>query len=484
MKILTAAEMRAVDQATIAAGIPGLVLMENAAHRVLEVLREHCAPLARQRILVFCGKGNNGGDGLAIARLLAVTEKPASLDVILAAAPGEFTGDAAAQLRMLAAATGLEPGQELLPAHRHATLIIDALLGTGIQGGARGRAAELIAEINSGFPHARVVAVDLPSGLASDDPDTLGLAARADLTVTFTAPKPAHVLPPNCDRVGQLFVRSIGSPAHLLAPSWLHLNGPAAFPSVIRPRPRGGHKGTFGHALVIGGAEGKSGAAHLAGLAALRMGAGLVTVASSAPSGTLPPELMTEPLPGNPDRKTVIAIGPGLGLDRRAVELFHSAPQPLIADADALNSLAAFDPGFKAPAGALRVLTPHPGEMARLDPDNRADRVTQARAFAMARGVILVLKGQRSLIAFPDGRVWVNPTGTPAMATAGSGDVLTGLLAGLLAQLQNEATVLAAVWLHGRAGERAAASLGEPCVIATDLLRFLPDALHDVYDAH
>lgn len=477
MKILTAAQMRAVDQATIEAGIPGLVLMENAAHRVVEAMRAHFAPLCDHRILVFCGKGNNGGDGLAIARILFLTERPRQLDVVLA--DDDLSPDARANLAMFRVATGGEPARDIQPQHRHATLIVDALLGTGATGGARGRAAEFIAEINGGFPHAKVVAVDLPSGMGSDEAATTGLQARADLTVTFTALKPAHALPPNCDRQGRLIVAPIGSPDWLLKESQLHQTATEDFAHLLGPRPRDAHKGSFGHALIIGGAPGKSGAAHLAGLAALRMGAGLVTVASSAPAGSLPPELMTEPLPGNIANKSVIAIGPGLGIDPVAAQLFHEAAQPLIADADALNTLAAQD--FVAPAGPLRILTPHPGEMRRLDPASTGDRLEQALAFAQKRNVILVLKGQRTIIALPDGRAWINPTGTPAMATAGSGDILTGLIAGLVAQHPAPEAVLAAVWLHGRAGEHAAQALGESTVIATDILHYLPHALRDVH---
>lgn len=476
MKILTAAEMRDVDRRTVELGIPSLILMENAAHRVLETLRSAAAPLAAQRIVVFCGKGNNGGDGLAIARLLAVAEKPLSLDVLLAVDPQELTGDAAANYAMLRA-VGVTPQREITAGLRHATLIVDALLGTGTRGPARGQAAAWIEEINLGFPQARVLAVDLPSGLDSDAPDTDGVFARADWTVTFTAPKHAHALPPNCDRMGQLTVAPIGSPAELMSDVPLHWLTPRDFAPVLAPRPRDGHKGTFGHVLVMGGAQGKTGAAHLAGLAALRAGAGLVTVASDAAPGSLPPEVMTAPLSA-PDfeRKSVIAIGPGLGHDPRTLELFAQSPLPMVLDADALNTLAG-EP-FHAPA-ALRVLTPHPGEMSRLSPAAQQPRLALARDFAVNRGVVLVLKGQRTLIAFPDGAVYVNPTGTPAMGTGGTGDILTGLIAGLLAQHrdhQREA-VLAAVWLHGQAGELAAAELGEAAVIATDLLKFLPHAI-------
>ena len=465
MQVLTAAQMRQVDQDTMALGIPGLILMENAAHRVVECMRQRFGPLSRHRIAIYCGKGNNGGDGLAIARLLSVVDR-AQVDVILVSE--ELSPDAAAQRRMLRA-TEVPFGFAHGP-----TLIVDALLGTGTTGAPRGRVAELIAEINS--LAALVVAVDIPSGMNSDAPDSEGSVVRADLTVTFTAPKPAHVLPPNCDRHGELQVKPIGSPARLLS-SDLHLSEPAEFGAVLAPRAKNAHKGNFGHVLVIGGAKGKTGAAEMAGMAALRAGAGWVSVHSEA--NNLPPELMTAPALDDLTKFTVLAVGPGLGLSPKARDLYRKARQPMVVDADALNSLATT--AKLPPAPALRVLTPHPGEMRRLQPKPTGDRVADARAYATAHGIVLVLKGQRSLIAFPDGQVYVNPTGTPAMAKAGSGDILTGLIASLLAQFPgspNEA-ILAAVWLHGKAGELAEAKLTERCVIATDLLTYLPDAFHE-----
>lgn len=497
MKILTAAEMRQVDSLTIAAGIPGIVLMENAAHRVVEVLERECAPLHDQRILVFCGKGNNGGDGLAIARLLHVRFRPASLDVVLAAPPEQLQGDAAMNFAMLRAA-GFEAIHDDVPDDaRGATLIVDALLGTGIEGDARGRAAELIVELSFGFPGAKVCAVDLPSGMASDSGDSGTPVARADFTVTFTAPKLCHALPPNCDRVGQLTVGRIGSPDAMLEPvprNWIE---PSNFSDLLEPRAPAGHKGTYGHVLVIAGARSKPGAAAMAGMAALRAGAGLVTVASAASAiaaiASHAPELMTAPLAETATGgiagqdlddviagKTVIAIGPGLGTDPETVALVRRLVSdcrlPMILDADALNALAGIEwPGAAGP----RVMTPHPGEMARLQARPVSGRLEDARDFAKHFGLTLLLKGQRTVIADASGECWINPTGTPAMATAGSGDILTGLIAGLAAQFPSRLTeaVLAAAWLHGKAGELAARDLGEMPVIATDLLRYFPQAL-------
>ena len=497
MKVLTAAQMRQVDRRTIEMGIPGLVLMENAGHRVVELLAEKFAPLVRQRIAILCGKGNNGGDGMVVARQLFTRFHPRALHVILLAAPEELKGDAAQNYRMLEVC-GCPVAREIPAEARLATVVVDALLGTGISGPATGAMLEAIREINRGFPLAQVVAVDIPSGMRSDTGQPLGEQARADYTVTLTAPKPGQVLPPNCDSLGELRVAAIGSPPELYDADdsiWLSLVEPAMFRHLLAPRPRAAHKGSFGHVLVIAGSRGKTGAAAMSGMAALRSGAGLVTVASA--ESAIPviaghaAELMTEPLEDDRleaivENKDVIAIGPGLGTLPETVAMvrrvFAEFPQPMVVDADGLNALAGTE---WSGGGRLRVLTPHPGEMARLCGEKTAeisaDRVAAARALATARQVRLVLKGERSLIAFPDGRVWINPTGTPAMGTGGTGDILTGLIAGFLGQFPQEPdlALAAAVYLHGLAGELGAAALTEKCLVATDLLRYLPAAMED-----
>jgi NAD(P)H-hydrate epimerase len=380
--------------------------------------------------------------------------------------------------------------------------VVDALLGTGVSGPATGRMLEGIREINGGFPLAAVVAVDLPSGMASDSGETPGEFARADYTVTFTAPKVAHAMPPNCDNVGELVVGPIGSSPELYADAWLELLEPAMFDELLAPRARAGHKGTYGHVLVVAGSRGKTGAAAMAGVAALRTGAGLVTVASAesaiAQIAAHAPELMTEPLPEtesgsialNADLgalahgKSVVAMGPGLG---RAPQI-AAMVQAMVLDADALVAKGrqhTLNPGTDPGPTRVRILTPHPGEMARLagktTDEIQVDRIGAARAYATEHGVTLVLKGQRTVIAFPDGRVWINPTGTPAMGKGGSGDILTGMIAGMVAQFPHRAdqAVAAAVYLHGLAGQLGAQALGEKCLVATDLLRYLPDAMEE-----
>jgi NAD(P)H-hydrate epimerase len=499
MKVLTAAEMREVDRLTIEAGIPGIVLMENAAHRVVELLEREFAPLGEQRVVVLCGKGNNGGDGLAIARQLHVAGRTCSLRVVLLADPAELKGDAATNYKMLLAC-GVPVYPEIPAEARNATLVIDALLGTGVTGPASGRMLDGIREINGGFPLAKVVAVDIPSGMPSDAGVAAGEIARVDYTVTFTAPKVAQVIPPGCDRVGRLVVGGIGSRPELYAHVKLEVIEPAMFRELLAPRPRSGHKGTFGHVLAIAGSRGKTGAAAMTGLAALRAGAGLVTVASAesaiAEIAGHAPELMTEPLRETEsgaialnanltplvEGKTVIAAGPGLGrhpqIGALIAAMAEECSQPMVLDADALGPIPHVP-------GAVRILTPHPGEMARLagktTAEIQADRIGAARDYAEAHSVTLVLKGQRTVIAFPDGRVWIDPTGTPAMGTGGSGDILTGLISGLLAQFPDRAdeAVAAAVYLHGLSGEIGVRTLGEKSLIATDLLQYLPQAMEE-----
>ena len=489
MKVLTAAEMREVDRRTIEMGVPGVVLMENAGHRVVEFLGERFAPLSAQRIAVLCGKGNNGGDGMVIARQLCTRFQPRALDVVLFCDPEELKGDAAANYRMLAVC-GHPVHREIPASARFATLVIDAVLGTGLTGPATGRALDAIREINTGFPLAKVLAVDIPSGIPSDSGQSEGEVARADATVTFTAPKIAHAMPPNCDRMGELVVGAIGSPPSLYEHVQLSLTEPGMFASLLARRPRGGHKGTFGHVLVVAGSVGKTGAAAMTGLGALRAGAGLVTVASAGSAipqiAAHAPELMTariDELDELAEDKTVIAMGPGLGRGPEVKELVDHAietfEQPIVLDADALVGK------LESPPGRVRILTPHPGEMGRLTGKSTADvqknRISSAREFAASRNVTLVLKGQRTVIAFPDGRAWINPTGTPALGTGGTGDILTGLISGLLAQFpkQPDEAVAAAVYLGGLAAEIGARELGEKCFIATDILKYLPQAMEE-----
>jgi len=452
MKVVTSEQMREADRLTIERGTSGQVLMERAGQSVVDTLKREFSPLKKQRVVIFCGKGNNGGDGHVVARLLEGRVK--SLQVVRATS-SQSRADS----------------KELEIDHK-ASIVVDALLGTGFEGPVRGRYKELIRSINEDFPKASVVAVDIPSAMQ----------VRADITVTFAAPKVEMLLSEGAENVGNLIVADIGIPGDALK-SDLNLSEASDFKKLLAPRKVDSNKGNFGHVLVVGGAKGKTGAAAMSGLAALKAGAGLVTVAC-ADDSKLALELMWQPLAEiSLDKMTVLAIGPGLGMNRELVErLVGEANMATVIDADALNSIAGTD--FRG-RGVQTILTPHPGEMGRLmgieGSVKEADRLASARGFAVGHDCCVVLKGHRTLIAFPDGQVWINPTGSPAMAKGGSGDILTGLIAGLIAQFPDDiaTAVRAAVWLHGRAGEIGAEEVTDKCLLATDLLHYLPRAMHE-----
>ena len=448
MKVLTHEEMRAADAAS---GIPSLVLMENAAYGLLRAIEQRFPALSQERIAIFCGKGNNGGDGLALARLLFVHHRPAQLLVLLAYEPEELAPDAASQLRMLEA-LGIPYSMQWPQNLSATTLAVDALLGIGVRGEPREPIAAWIRLINE-LPLAKRVAVDVPSA---------GLV-KADVTVTFAAPKPEHVMPPTCDAMGELVLAPIGIPDQILDLASLNLTTVADLKPVGERRLRGSHKGTFGHVAVLGGAVGKSGALQLSGSAAIQGGAGLVTLYSPDTAfRPLLPDLMSGQWPESIAalaKYRVVAVGPGLGTeeDHRALvtELYLKLPAAVVLDADALNLLAPLRVAQET--NFPRVLTPHPGEMKRLLGRELGDRIEDALSLATATRTTVLLKGQRTVIAFATGQVWVNPTGSPALAKAASGDVLTGLIAALLAQYPEhpERAVLAGVYLHGRCGELA-----------------------------
>ena len=519
MKILTAPQMQRIDRTTTERyGVPSLTLMENAGRGVVEFLAERFAPLEQHRIVILCGRGNNGGDGFVAARMLR--ERGLNPHVLLLADPESLGGDAAVNYERLAAtgapeaAGDLEAWRRAKPELAGATLVLDALLGTGLSKPLEGFLLEVVRDVNASFPGARVVAVDLPSGISADQGELIGEHIRADASVTFTAPKRAHVFPPACESVGDWVVKAIGTPPEALENDpelFLHLTQAPDLEWLTRPRKLTAHKGTYGHVLVVAASVGKTGAAAMAAKAALRAGAGLVTVATARSAlpvvASLGMEFMTEPLPETDagtislrafdsgrmetllEGKSVLALGPGIGTVPETAEfartLVNRCRLPLVLDADGLNAFAGCMSTFRKdarPPGAT-VLTPHPGEMARLTDQTAAEiqahRVEVAREFSQKYGVTLVLKGFRTLIAGSDGQVWVNPTGNPGMATGGTGDVLTGLLAGLLAQYPDRPvteTAAAVVYLHGLAGDLAAEDVGQTCLIAGDLLGALPRA--------
>jgi NAD(P)H-hydrate epimerase len=517
MEILTAAQMAAVDRDSGERGVPVRVLMENAGAAVARFCHEF---YPGSLVVVLCGKGNNGGDGAVAARILA--EIQARVRVVLLGSMEETRGDAAAALVRAKNTQGLEfveakDETELREALKDAHLILDAVVGTGFKPPLRGLAAaarDLIA--NTRIP---VVAVDLPSGWDADattqtSADEAGTAQafRANAVVTFAAPKMAHVfghLTPG-KTFGPVVVAPIGTPLESL-PAKAELCWAGTSKRITeRPRDVNGNKGKFGHVLIVGGSLGKAGAPSMASLAAMRAGAGLTTAA--VPVSILPtvanvaPELMCASLEEENGVSldqlekpaleklmkgiTVVGIGPGLGQEGTTPEFVRVFVErvslPMVLDADALNALAGRTELLKratAPdeRGKRRtiVLTPHPGEMARLVDSSvkevEADRVGLARRFATENGVTLVLKGWRTLVAHPDGRVAVNTTGNPAMAKGGSGDILTGIIAAMLAQYPERVAeaVEAAVFLHGLAGDFATLAQDEHTVLATDTVSHL-----------
>ncbi|MFB3920452.1 MAG: NAD(P)H-hydrate dehydratase [Terriglobia bacterium] len=515
MKILTAAQMQRIDRLTTERyGVPSLTLMENAGRGFLEFLADRFSPLTAHRIVILCGRGNNGGDGMVVARLLR--EKGIRPRVLLLAAPDSLKGDAQANWEKLASdppevVADTAAWKKVLPEISPATLVVDALFGTGLTKPLEGFFAEVVRDTNSGFPRAKIVAVDLPSGISADTGDLIGACIRADASVTFTAPKNAHVFPPACEYAGDWVVKQIGTPAEGVdgdAELLLNLTRREELQWLTKPRRLDAHKGDFGHVLILAGSLGKTGAAAMAAKAALRAGAGLVTVATAQSAlpivASLGMEFMTEPLPETDagtvslraldygrldqlvDGKTVMAVGPGIGASRETAEFVRTVVNrydvPLVLDADGLNAFAGCMDTLR-PEGRVRILTPHPGEMARLTGNTTreilAQRVEVAREFAKRHQATLVLKGARTLTAAPDGQVWVNSTGNPGMATGGTGDVLTGLIAGLLAQYPirpPSEVARAGVFLHGVAGDLAAQQLGQTSLIAGDLLDAVPAA--------
>ena len=508
MRITTAEEMRNIDRATTERfGVPSLTLMENAGSAIARFILQRYSEA--NRVAVICGKGNNGGDGFVVARKLHRAGRV--VEVLLLGSRTELKGDALTMferlpLRPIEVTSPQELEAESSRSLAHCELIVDAILGTGFRPPVAGLYANAIAAMNrSDKP---IVAVDIPSGADSDamTPQSGEGIARADEIVTFTAPRPAHVFG-NLTR-GPVLVAPIGSPPEAIVSSLnLEVTTPRDFAALLAPRPRDSNKGMFGHVLIIGGSFGKSGAAGMAGMAALRAGAGLSTVATPArvlsSVASFAAELMTEPLAETAAGSialaaaesgrfldltkpmTVVAIGPGIGRDPETVQFVHEAVRqtkvPLVLDADGLN---AFEGQTNLLDGRRRplVLTPHPGEMARLAGISikavQSDRLNVARSFARDHHLVLVLKGDRTIIAFPDGSAWVNPTGNPGMATGGTGDILTGMTAGVIAQMPNDyaRAAIAAVYLHGLAGDVAAERMGEHSLVATDLLNGLPEA--------
>jgi NAD(P)H-hydrate epimerase len=511
MRILNAAQMREADRYTIEEiGIPSLVLMENAGRQVVAAMEAAYEARLEGRVGVLCGRGNNGGDGFVVARTLI--QRGVDAAVFIIGSLSDVRGDARTNLDILGrlGVTVVEIGDEQtwelhFSEISQCTLIVDAIFGTGLKSPLGGMMETVVADINAaGIP---IVAIDLPSGLSADTPHLIGDCIDASMTVTLAAPKLPLVLPPGEAHAGDVVIADIGIPSDVLdglEGPHIELLTPEQVRTLVEPRAPEAHKGDFGRLTIVAGSIGKTGAAHLAATGALRSGAGLVTVAT--PASCLPilasmgPEFMTEPLaearngtllPSAVDyvlelQQDVIACGPGLGRDPAVAEfvraLVDRATVPLVLDADALTVLAEDPSGLVGREERAIIITPHPGEMARLTgasvDEVQANRIQMAADFAATHRLYVVLKGHRTIIATPEGHIFINPTGNAGMATGGTGDVLTGMIAAWLAQLLDaEAACRLAVFLHGAAGDLAEGAEGQVAMTATDLIAQLGPAL-------
>jgi NAD(P)H-hydrate epimerase len=511
MRVLNAAQMREADRRTIEEiGVPSIVLMENAGRQVVAAMEAAFEDLATRQVAVLCGPGNNGGDGFVVARALA--QRDVLCSVFLLGQVADVRGDARINLEILGRlgitvveVTDSQAWELHYSEISRSDLIVDAIFGTGLHAPLSGLLETVVADISgAGIP---VVAIDLPTGLSADTHRIPGQSIDATITVTLGAPKIPLVLPPAESRAGDLVIADIGIPLPVIE----DLDGPYLalltrdhVRELVQARARDAHKGDFGRVLVVAGSAGKTGAAHLAALGALRSGAGLVTIAT--PRSCLPivaamaPEYMTEALDETPDGtidfpavdrvlelpSDIIAVGPGIGRTPGTTAFVHGlvelAGVPLVLDADALNAFAEDPDRLMGRDGVDMIITPHPGEMARLlgvdVGDVQGDRVESARGFATTHRVYVVLKGHRTVVATPEGRTFVNVTGNPGMATGGTGDVLTGMVAAWFAQLLDaEAACKVAVYLHGLAGDLAEADEGEVSMTAGDLADRLGDAV-------
>ena len=514
MRILNAAQMHEADRCTIEEiGIPALVLMENAGRQVVAAMEAAYESGLDGRVGILCGRGNNGGDGFVVARTLIQRGVDAALFVIGSVA--DVRGDARTNLDILGrlGVTAVEISDEQtwelhFSEISQCTLLVDAIFGTGLKSALGGMMETVVADINaSGIP---VVSIDLPSGMSADTPHLVGDCIDASMTVTLAAPKLPLVLPPGEAHAGDVLIADIGIPPDVLegldGPQ-IELLTPEQVHMLIEPRAPESHKGDFGRVTIVAGSRGKTGAAYLAATGALRSGAGLVTLAT--PASCLPivaamaPEFMTEPLAEASDgtvvaaaidallefQHDVIACGPGLGRGPAIADfvraLLDRSTAPLVLDADALTALAGSPSDLVGREERSIIITPHPGEMARLIgasvDEVQANRIQVTVDFATTRRLYVVLKGHRTIIATPEGHVFVNPTGNAGMATGGTGDVLTGMIAAWVAQLLDaEAACRLAVFLHGAAGDLAEGIHGQVGMTATDLVARLGDALNQL----
>ncbi|MDQ1329942.1 MAG: ADP-dependent NAD(P)H-hydrate dehydratase / NAD(P)H-hydrate epimerase [Thermodesulfobacteriota bacterium] len=507
MYIVTAGEMRAIDKATIELGLPGRILMENAGRGAVQILLEKFPGISAKKIGILAGRGNNGGDGFVIARHLS--QKGIDVIVYLLSEITAVKGDVLANLDLFQRFGNpvVEiPDRITFDANRtfmsNRDAWVDAIFGTGLKSDIKGYIKDIIVFINS--LKKPVLAVDIPSGIDSDTGQVCGEAICAGITATFGYAKTGHYLYPGAGYSGEVEIIDIGIPPLVtgrIDPKQ-HLLDDEIVSSYLKPREKNAHKGTNGHLFIVAGSPGKTGAAAMTAMAAMRAGAGLVTL--GVPKSLNPAiepmilEAMTCPLPENTEGflsessfdaimhnlagKKCLAVGPGLGTDsstkKLVIKILRETSLPVILDADGLNLLAGeirLLKKLKIPV----IMTPHPGEMARLTGKNisdiQEDRISCARDFAAEFNVHLILKGAGTVIAHPDGRVFINPTGNPGMASGGMGDILTGIIAGLVAQgYPVEEAARIGVYLHGRAGDDLEESMGPFGFLASDVLKSIP----------
>jgi hydroxyethylthiazole kinase-like uncharacterized protein yjeF len=529
MKVVTAQEMQEIDERTIKRiGIPGSVLMERAGMAVASKVKEL---FEKRKTIVLAGGGKNGGDGIVVARELY--NSGWNVRVFLLSGRGKLGRECLFQFRIAKEyGVPMEFRSGITGADLHSAVVVDAMFGTGLNREITGTMAKTIAFLNNyGSP---VISVDMPSGISSDTGRVMGVAVTAGYTVTFGLPKRGHLLQPGAEYTGELFVEDIGFPRDLLASKALNLEllEKEMLSHLIPARPGYSHKGDYGHVLVVAGSRGRTGAAFMTAKACMRTGAGLVTMGvpeslMNVVQGGVTEE-MTLQLPDRGDgsisskavdtilrflseKADVVCIGPGIGVSdetRSAMaEIVRTSRAPMVIDADGINALS--EGGKHGVAGILKkarapiVLTPHPGEMARLlrsqesgvksqksgttpgityqIPDIEEDRINIATSFAKETGTYLVLKGVPTVVAEPEGRAFINPTGNPGMATAGSGDVLSGMVASLLAQgLEPLSAATLGVFMHGRAGDIAAKDKGMHSLVASDIIESLPAAFEEM----
>jgi hydroxyethylthiazole kinase-like uncharacterized protein yjeF len=514
MRVLNTQQMREADRRTIDdIGIPSIVLMENAGRQAVAAMEAAFEDLSTSHVGVLCGRGNNGGDGFVVARTLV--QRGVETSVFLLGSVSEVRGDARTNLEILGRIgltvveiTNAQAWELHFSEVSQCELLVDAILGTGFHGQLSGLLETVVADVNGlGIP---VVSIDLPTGVSADSHEVEGEAIDASMTVTLAAPKIPLILPPADTHGGDLVIADIGIPLPILDEvegPYIEILTRERMRDLVPVRTADSHKGDFGRVLVIAGSLGRTGAAHLAALGALRSGAGLVTIAtprSCVPTiAAMAPEYMTEPLDetvaGTIDysaldrvldiKADVIAVGPGLGQSPGTSAfvqgLLERAGVPLVLDADALNAFAGDPDRLVGRDGVDVVITPHPGEMARLLNISveavQRERLHHATEFAASHRLHVVLKGHRTIIAGPDNRAFVNLTGNSGMATGGTGDLLTGMIAAWFAQLLDaEAACKLAVYLHGTAGDLAEADEGEVSLIAGDLASRLGDAIMEL----